>query len=296
MSPRTTRADGPTETGLTVWLTLLPAIAVFLPGFLWPLAVVLRNSFWRDVAGKLPEPDFTVASYIAIISDPFHLSVFLNTAAVGAAVTLACLVIGYPFAVFLAFFAQRTRSILIWAVYLPLFISVIVRVLGWMVITADSGLINVALLRLGFIDTPLRMLFEVSGMAIGMVHRYLPLMILPVVGAMLKIDTSWIAAGRNLGSGSLRAFRTIVMPLSLPGAVAGCQLVFAGAISDYVLPMLMGTTRFRMLAPAIYDEAITNFSWPRAAAMSVLLIAAVAGLVLASNAIMRQLAPWTRTL
>lgn len=284
------------ETRLAPWIALLPAIAVFLPGFVWPLAVVLRNSFWRDVAGRLPEPDFTIANYAAVVSDPFHLSVFLNTIGVGAAVTLACLIIGFPFAVFLAFFARRTRSVLIWAVYLPLFISVIVRVLGWMVITADSGLLNTALLRLGLITEPIRLLFEISGMVIGMVHRYLPLMILPLVGALMKIDPTWVAAGRNLGSGALRAFRTIVVPLSLPGVVAGCQLVFAGAVSDYVLPMLMGTTRFRMLAPAIYDEAITNFSWPRAAAMSVLMIVVVGGLILVSNGLMRRLAPWSRTL
>lgn len=296
MSPRASRGAALTETGLAPWIALLPAIAVFLPGFLWPVAVVLRNSFWRDVAGKLPEPDFTVANYAAILTDPFYFNVFLNTVGVGIAVTLASLAIGFPFAVFLAFFARRTRSVLVWAVYLPLLISVIVRVLGWMVITADSGLVNTALLRLGLITEPIRLLFEVSGMAIGMVHRYLPLMILPLVGALMKIDPTWVAAGRNLGSGGFRTFRTIVVPLSLPGVVAGSQLVFAGAVSDYVLPMLMGTTRFRMLAPAIYDEAITNFSWPRAAAMSVLMIAAVAGLVLASNGIVRRLAPWTKTL
>lgn len=283
-------------TGPTVWISLLPAAAVFLPGFLWPLVVLVRTSFWREIPGKLPEPDFTVASYATVVSDSFHLAAFLNTAAVGAAVMLGCLLLGYPFSVFLVFLARRSRSILIWAVYLPLFISVIVRVLGWMVITADSGLINVALIGAGMIDAPLRLLFEVSGMAIGMVHRYLPLMILPLVASLMKIDSSWIAASRNLGSGHLRTFTTVVLPLSLPGIVAGCQLVFAGAVSDYVLPMLMGTTRFRMLAPAIYDEAITNFSWPVAAAMSVLMIIAVGVLVVTSNFVMRRVAPWARTL
>lgn len=283
------------KAGTELWFLVLPALAVFLPGFLWPLTVVLRNSLWRDVPGKLPEPDITITSYAVVLSDPFHLGVFLNTALVGAAVTVLCLAIGYPFAVFLAFFAQRTRSILIWAVYLPLFISVIVRVLGWMVITADSGLLNTALLKLGVLDAPLRLLFEVPGLMIGMVHRYLPLMILPLVGSLMKIDQSWIAAGRNLGSSRLRTFGTIVLPLSVPGVVGGCQLVFAGAVSDYVLPMLMGTTRFRMLAPAIYDEAITNFSWPLASAMCALMVAGVVALIIVSTATVRWLAPWTRT-
>jgi putative spermidine/putrescine transport system permease protein len=278
------------------WFALAPAIAIFLPGFLWPMVVTLRNSFWRDVVGKLPEPAFTFENYVRILSDPFYAKVFLNTALVATGVTLCCLVIGYPFAMFLTFVAKRSRTLLIWAVYLPLFISVIVRALGWMAITADSGLINSALLKLGLIEQPLHMLYELFAMTLGMVHRYLPLMVLPLAGAMMKIDISWLAAGRNLGSGGFRLFGTIVLPLSLPGIVVGCQLVFAGAISDYVLPMLMGTTRFRMLAPAIYDEAITNFSWPRAATMSVLMVIVVAGILTVSNGVMRRLAPWTKTL
>lgn len=294
MSTMTTASSGSGESTALPWIALVPAAAVFLPGLFWPLVIVFRNSFWRDVPGQLPQADFTFASYARILSDPFYLSVFSNTAGVAILVTAICLIIAYPFSVYLTFVAKRSRSLLIWAVYLPLFISVIVRVIGWIVFLSDLGLVNVLLIKLGLLQNPIHLLYERSGMAIGMVHRYLPLMILPLTAAMIKIDPIWLAASRNLGASGPRTFWVVIVPLSLPGVVTGCQLVFAGVISDYVLPMLLGTTRFRMLAPTIYEEAITNFSWPRAGAMSVLMIMVVAVLVAFSNYFLRRLAPWVK--
>jgi putative spermidine/putrescine transport system permease protein len=284
------------SSAFTPWIALIPAAAVFLPGLLWPLTLVLLTSFWRDMPGALPVPALTLASYFAVLSDPFYLSVFVNTAAVGILVTSICFFVAYPFAFYLTFVAQRSRTLFVWAIYLPLFISVMVRVIGWTVFLADSGLINTVLIRTGTVRQPLHMLYDMSGMVIGMIHRYLPLMVLPLVAAMAKVDPSWLAASRNLGTGAVPTFSRIVLPLSLPGAVSGCQLVFAGVVSDYVLPMLLGSTRFRMLAPGIYEEAITNFDWPRAAALSVLMVASVAVIVVVSNFSLRRLAPWVKTL
>jgi putative spermidine/putrescine transport system permease protein len=165
-----------------------------------------------------------------------------------------------------------------------------------MAITADQGLINNALTWFGIIDAPIRMLYEVSGMAIGMLHRYLPLMVLPLVGALSKIEPSLLAASSGLGAGNLRTFWRVILPLSLPGSVAGFQLVFASVLSDYVLPHLMGTTRFRLLAPLLYDEAIGNLAWATAAAIGTTMIVLVVAVMAVSSAALRSFAPWARAL
>ena len=173
--------------------------------------------------------------------------------------------------------------LLFWAIYLPLYVSVIMRVFGWMVITADSGMINTALLALRIVDQPVRMLYEVEGMTLGILHRYLPLMIVPLVAALQKLDDELLKASANLGAGRWYTWRRVVLPMSLPGVVAGIQLVFAGVLSDYVLPSLMGTTRFPMVAPAIFYEAATNGSWATAGAMGTLVLAAVALFLFCAN-------------
>lgn len=258
--------------------------------------MLARNSLGRDAPAGGIVPDWTWANYLTIATDPYYASVFGNTALVATGVGLASLLVGFPFAYFLVRWSGRWRNLLLWVVYTPLVVSVVVRVFGWMAITADAGLVNSLLLGAGLLDAPLKMLYEVSGMAIGMLHRYLPLMILPLVNALTRIDPSLLAASAGLGAGGLRTLGRVVLPLSIPGAVAGFQLVFASVLSDYVLPHLMGTTRFRLLAPAIFDEAVSNLAWATAAAIGITMLAMVAALVALANAAMRRVAPWAATL
>lgn len=278
------------------WLWLAPMLVLLVPFFLLPIGVLLRNSFGRDSPAGGITPDWTPANYIAIATDPYYGEVFANTLGIAFGVGFAALLVGYPFAWFVVRWAGRWRNILLWAVYTPLVVSVVVRVFGWMAITADHGLINNALIGLGVVDSPIRMLYEVSGMSIGMLHRYLPLMVLPLVNALGKIDPSVLTASASLGAGRLRSFGRIVLPLSLPGSVAGFQLVFASVLSDYVLPHLMGTTRFRLLAPTLYGEAVGNLAWATAAAIGTTMIVMVVALMLVSNLALRKLAPWARSL
>ena len=278
------------------WLWLAPVLSLLVPFFLLPVGVLLRNSFGRDSPAGGVVPDWTLANYVAIATDPYYAEVFANTVGVAAGVGLASLLVGYPFAWFLVRWAGNWRNLLLWAVYTPLIVSVVVRVFGWMAITADHGLINNALIGLGLVDSPIKMLYEVAGMSIGMLHRYLPLMVLPLVNALDKIDTSLLAASAGLGAGGMRTFCRVILPLSLPGSVAGFQLVFASVLSDYVLPHLMGTTRFRLLAPVLYDEAVSNLAWATAAAIGTTMIAMVVALMFVSNLALRKLAPWARSL
>ncbi len=282
--------------GLVPLAMLAPALAVLVPFFVVPLAVLVRNSLNRDDPTALMVSDLTWVNYARVLGDAHYARSFANSAGMAAAVTIFTLVLGYPFAYYLVRYARRARPWLQWVIYTPLVVSAIVRVFGWMIITADSGLINSALLGLRIVDNPVQILFNVGGLVLGLTHRYLPLMVLPIANALGKIDSALLAASAGLGAGNARTFMRVALPLSLPGVVAGAQLVFAAVLSDFVLPLLMGSTRFRMLAPAIYDEAIANASWASAAAMAVVMLIAV-GLVLGGTTwSFRRLAPWARTL
>jgi len=282
--------------GLPPWLLLLPALTVLIPFFLLPLASLLRNSFNRDDPTALMVADFTWRNYVRVLTDTLYLTSFGNSLAMAAAIAATTLVLGYPFAYFLVQRAGPWGPVLRWLVYTPLIVSVIVRVFGWIVITADSGLINTTLLALRLVDEPFKILFNVGGVFIGMCHRYFPLAVLPIASAIAKIDPALLAASFGLGAGPTRTFLQVALPLSLPGVVAGGQLVFAAVLSDFVMPLLLGSTRFRMIAPAIFEEAIGNVSWASAAAMAIVMLVMTALLLLVTSWTFRRLAPWARTL
>lgn len=273
-----------------IWLS--PAAALLIPFFVMPIAVLFRNSFYRDDPLKLLVPDFTLANYAKVLGDPYYLQVFGNTMIAAVGIALLALAIAYPFSWLMAQSRSRSRAFLLWVIYLPIYASVIMRVFGWTVILADSGMINHILLEAGLITAPLRIMNEADGMSIGLLHRYLPLMIIPLATAMAKIEAPLLRASANLGAGWWETWRRVVLPISIPGAVAGTQLVFAAVLSDYVIPVMMGSTHYQMLAPAVYYEASTNASWALAGAMGSVVLLLVVLFLLGMNLIVRRFAPW----
>ncbi|MET0877016.1 MAG: ABC transporter permease [Tardiphaga sp.] len=274
------------------WLWLAPAGALMIPFFIIPILITARNSVYVDDPMGFLKPAFTLANYAKVLTDSYYIGVFGNTLLAAFVVSLITLVISYPFAWLLARSKGSSRGFLLWVVYLPIYVSVIMRVFGWMVIIADSGLLNQTLMKIGLSEQPIRMINEVSGMTLGMIHRYLPLMILPLMTSLQKVDDSILRASANLGGGQWFTWWRVVMPISLPGAVAGTQLVFAGVLSDYVIPTLMGSTKFQLLAPAIYYEATTNAAWALSGAMATIVIVAVAAFLIIANLILKRMAPW----
>ncbi len=269
---------------------------MLIPFFLLPIGIVVRNSFFIDDPMGLMVPGFTGANYLKVLTDPYYVTVFTNTLFVAAVSTVVTLIIGYPFAQLIVRVAGFSATLLLWCVYVPLYVSVIMRAFGWTIILADSGLMNEALLALGIISQPVRMLFEAEGMTIGIIHRYLPLMLIPLIAAMQKIDTDLYKASSNLGASDWWTWFRVTVPLSLPGIVGGSQLVFAGVLSDYAMPALMGSTKFQLAAPAIYYEAVTNTAWALAGAMATLVLVIVAVFLLLMNVMLKRLAPWASTL
>ncbi len=277
------------------WLWLFPAGALLIPFFLIPLCVVVRDSFYREDPTRFLIPDFTFASYARVLADRYYLTVFGNTLLIALIISVIALIIAVPFAQYVARSTGKQRGLLLWVIYLPLYVSVIMRAFGWMVITADSGLINSTLMYLGLIGQPIKLLYEVEGMTLAMLHRYLPLMIIPIVTTLQKLDRDLLKASANLGGSRWYGWRRIVLPMAIPGMVAGTQLVFAGVLSDYVLPSLTGTTRFPMVAPVIFYEAATNGAWATASAMGTLVLVVVALFLIISSLAVRRLMPWQRT-
>lgn len=273
-----------------IWLA--PAAALLIPFFVLPIALLLRDSFYRDDPLKLLVPDFTFANYARVLSDPYYLQVFGNTLVAAVGIAVLALLIAYPFAWLMAHATRGGAAFLVWAVYLPIYASVIMRVFGWMVIIADSGMINRMLLDVGLIASPIHMMNEAAGMSIGLLHRYLPLMIIPLATALAKVDAPLLRASANLGAGWRLTWRRVVLPISLPGAVAGTQLVFAAVLSDYVIPVMLGSPRYQMLAPAVYYEATTNASWALAGAIGSLVLLLVVLFLVGMNLIARRFAPW----
>lgn len=272
---------------------MFPAGGVLIPFFVIPIGIVVRNSVYIDDPSGLLVPGFTSANYLKVLTDPYYVAVFSNTLLVAAITTIATLLIGYPFARFIVRLTGFSATLLLWCVYVPLYVSVIMRAFGWTIILADSGLVNEVLLATGVIVKPLRILFEAEGMTIGIIHRYLPLMVIPLIAALQKIDPSLERASENLGASWTLTWFRVTLPLSLPGIVGGCQLVFAGVLSDYAMPALMGSTKFQLVAPAIYYEAVTNSSWALAGAMATLVLVTVAMFLVIMNILLKRLAPWT---
>ena len=279
---------------LAVVLWLLPATIIPFPFFLLPVVVLVRSSFNRDDPFELMIPAFTFDNYLKALTDSFYVETFTNTLSISFITALGVILVSYPLAYFTTRYARKSIGIVIWIIYMPLFVSAVVRGFGWMVILADSGLLNNLLLKIGVITQPLKLLFEMEGMLVGMSHRYLPLAVLPLYNSLRKIPPELYAASHNLGAKPARMIRDIVLPLSLPGAVIGFQLVFAAALSDFVMPQLLGTSRFRMLAPAIYEEATTRSSLALASALSVIMLAVVCTWILLSNLLLKIAMPWTR--
>jgi putative spermidine/putrescine transport system permease protein len=194
----------------------------------------------------------------------------------GLWVTAWCLVLGYPVAYTLARLrSRRLRALLVACLLVPLMTSVVVRSYGWMILLANSGLVNEALLALGLVDTPVQLLFNLTGVVIALVAILLPYMVLTLVPVIQNVDAALEEAAQSLGARPWRTFRDVVLPLSLPGVAAGSILVFVLAIAAYATPRLVGGSRLLVIPIFVYDQAMALLNWPFAAATSFVLLALV---------------------
>ena len=250
---------------------ILPAglYQVFL--FLIPIGLVLLLS----VSDIKP----FAANYIRVFSVPVYVMVLENTFKIGVGVTLITALLAYPLAYLLSTLPGRVATAMLGMVVLPWFTSLLVRSFAWMILLGQNGIVNHALISMGLIAKPLPLLYSPFGVYIATVHILLPYMVLTLYSVMRGIDLRLVRAARAAGASPWRAFIHIYLPLSMPGVVAGCLLVFIMAIGFYVTPALLGGPHQTMIAQMIATEMLDNLNWGFGAALAtVLLVITIAGL------------------
>ena len=201
-----------------------------------------------------------------------YMQAYLTSLKYALLTTLLCLLIGYPFAYFVARARASVRPALLMLVMLPFWTSFLLRVYAWKGILADQGVLNRLLMSLGLTDEPVVMLYNDVSMLIGMTYVYLPFMILPLYANLVKMDFRLLEAAHDLGASAWKAFWLITVPLSRAGIVAGSMLVFIPAVGEFVIPSLLGGADNIMIGRVVWDEMFSSNNWPRASALSVVMI------------------------
>jgi putative spermidine/putrescine transport system permease protein len=264
-----------TENGSRRWLLvqlLAPATLALVVFFVLPLVWLFRASFDRGLDSGVIESAFTLENYQEFLSDRFFQQELLRTLRLGVVITALTLVATYPIALFLARSTSRWRGLLVALAIAPLLTSTVVRTYGWLVILGNDGLVNGALLGIGLIDQPLRLINDEIGVVIGLVEILMPYMALGLLSGFGRINPDVEEAAMSLGANPLRTFWRVTLPLSLPGIATGVLLVFVLTISSFVTPQLLGGGRVFLMATEIYDQATYTLDWPFAAAISFLLL------------------------
>jgi putrescine transport system permease protein len=253
--------------------------------FLIPFVIVLKIAF-SDAQIAMPpylplvswasermlEIKLNLGNFIFLVEDNLYWKAYLNSIFVAAVSTVLCLLIGYPMAYAIARSRASLRNVLLLLVILPFWTSFLLRVYAWIGILKNNGLINNALMALGVIDEPIRMLQTDFAVYVGIVYSYVPFMILPLYANLEKMDLTLLEAAADLGCKPWEAFLKITLPLSLPGIVAGCLLVFSPAVGEFVIPALLGDPGMLMIGKVLWTEFFNNRDWPVASAVAIALL------------------------
>jgi putative spermidine/putrescine transport system permease protein len=275
-------ATAPRINGLA--LLILPSALLFALFFFLPIGLMAVMSLLTGNPVVMPHVAFTGRHYQRLLDDGYYFEVIWTTIRIGLWTTLIALLIGYPLAHWMARIKSRTgHALLLMAVLAPMLTGIVVRTFAWMTLLSDKGVINQILLSLGLISKPLPPMYNEAGIIVGLVHIYVPFMVLTLTGVIGRIDERLEQAAENLGASRLRAFIEVTLPLTLPGILAGSLLVFALAISAYVTPILLGGFQIMTLPILIYQQISANFNIGFAAALGMVLLIISFLLVVAYN-------------
>jgi putative spermidine/putrescine transport system permease protein len=266
---------GSTEASTYDLKLALPLALFFAVFFLAPLTILIFVSLHTDTSMV----HVGLTQYAKFLLDPFSLSVLGHTLWIGVEVTGLCLLLGFPMAWAYVRAPGWVQTVLIVVILLPLLTSVVVRTFAWIVILGRQGIVNTVLLGLGAIENPLRLLYTEGGMVVALAQVQMPLMVLPLITAMARLDTNLLDASAALGAGQWRTFRKVVLPMTFPGIVAGCLLTYAAAITAFITQTLVGGGQLLFMPMYIYQQSSTLNNWPFAAAISIIFLIAVLGVV-----------------
>ncbi|MEX1993910.1 MAG: ABC transporter permease subunit [Steroidobacteraceae bacterium] len=269
------------------WLrraVLLPYVWLLL-FFLAPFLIILKISVAEPV---IAQPPFTALiewgangiagiratfeNYAFLFQDGYYGIIYLSSLKMAAVGTLLCLLLGYPMAYYIARQPPRRRNLLLLAVILPFWISFLLRVYAWIGLLNNRGVINELLIWAGVIDQPLTMLYNDFAVYLGIVYSYLPFMILPLYANLERLDRNLLDAAADLGARRWQGFVDVTLPMSVPGIIGGCLLVFIPAVGEFTIPALLGGADTLMIGRVLWDEFFISRDWPVASAVSVVLL------------------------
>jgi putative spermidine/putrescine transport system permease protein len=254
---------------------LAPVLLLLMALFIVPLA----QAAWRSFDGQALQ----FSRYAAIFSDPVYLAVFRRTLEVAVIVTTLSVLLGYPIAYLLTTLRRRPATVLAICLLIPLFTAFLIRTYGWMVILGRQGVLNKALIGLGVIDAPLKILGTSTAVYIGMVHVLMPIAIFTMYASMARLDRSLVTAAQVLGANPVTAFVRVYLPMSLPGIISASVLVFIMALGFFITPALLGSPSDTMIAQLIVTQITTLLDLESGFALSVVLLAAIVVVLLAAN-------------
>jgi putative spermidine/putrescine transport system permease protein len=245
------------------WL-VLPALALLVIIFAYPVGTLLLRSF--------TEPRLGFQNFVALFTQTVYARALLNTVIISASVTLICLIAGYPLAYSIAQSKGRVRRLLIFAVLVPFWTSILVRTFAWLVLLQTRGVINRTIMWLGVTDEPVGLVHNRIGVLIGMVHILLPFMVLPIYSVMVRISDVYSQAAASLGAPPVRNFLRVYLPMSWPGVANGTVLVFVMGLGYFITPALLGGAGDTMIAQLIETEVSQFGQWGIAGALSLVLL------------------------
>ncbi|MDF2186249.1 spermidine/putrescine ABC transporter permease PotB [Grimontia hollisae] len=241
------------------WLLLF----VFIPN----LMIIVTSFLTRDDA-NLIEMTFTLSNY-AKLMDPLYAKVVWHSFYMAAIATLLCLLIGYPFAYVIARMPVKWRPVMLFMVIVPFWTNSLIRTYGLKIFLGTRGLLNEGLLALGLVDQPLRIMYTEYAVMVGLVYILLPFMILPLYSSIEKLDNSYLEAAKDLGASKLQAFIKVILPLTMPGIIAGCLLVLLPALGMFYVSDLLGGAKNLLIGNVIKSQILNVRDWPFGSAASI---------------------------
>lgn len=277
---------------------LRPALPLLLPAYIWltvaiflPLSAMAFFSFMTELPMSGKPSAFTLANYQAFFQESLYLKLLFASLRLGLEVTFWCVMLGFPCAYVLAKVIKgRSREAIFLLVILPFWSNGLVRIFSWAMVLRSNGLIDTALNSVLAFEVNIDLMYSYPAVIIGLVHSYVPYMVLTCYLTLQAIDDSLIEAARSLGASRFTTFRRLIVPLSLPGLVAGAVLIFVPVVGSFMEPRILGGRSGTFYGTVIEDQFVAVFNWPLGAALSFILLAVVLVIMAITAPVMRRAA------
>ena len=266
-----------------IYILLLPGVLFLTLFMIIPLALTFAGTF--SDAGS-----FSFQGYLDFFKNDYFMEILFTTIRVSLLTTLFCIILGFPAAYFISGLRARTKAIMLLLAVFPLLVSPVVRSFSWMIILGRNGLLNQFLMGVGLRSEPLEIMYTPLAVNIGLIHLFLPLMIVTLVGVLENVDRNLLEAAESLGAPKVTIFRKILLPLCVPGLMIGCTLVFVGSFTAYTTPALLGGNQ-RVISTFLYQNAVTLNDWHVASIVSVIMIAVTVLFIMVINKVALKLNP-----